>query len=504
MSKPSKKSKNYLAFRQGFGIGDLEKAVAERDDMLSQYYVGHERYLARAINRDDSASVFIGPKGVGKSAVLQMVRLTETACGNGERIIEVRPDDLAFNALVNIKSRTPLLETPRQNGFLFKSLWDFVLCVAVLEKEHHDRRAIEQVLSSWFGGRHAKEQSRLLDAAMDEAGGKKSMTDKMLSLVKEIEVQGSFGGVSGGVRVATAEPKATDSGTGDLSLLQLINSVARELPNRLSHDYYILIDDLDLHWQGTPLQNAFLGSLFLSIRKFSYAKKIKFVVSLRKKIYRQVDFEERDKFSDLVCEVSWSAAFVREMLQKRFSHSLCVSEAEVWSQLFAGTDFETLYANTDGMPREVIRLAVSCVKMGIQNGHTYVTPDDVLKGMRSFSESRLDDLSSDQIYQLPSLRLITKQFAGGKREFNLEHVREVAFQVATKIDAATCPELEWAIAGVDTPLQFAKSLVRAGFLMVKAGRNAQAAVPDVEEIELIEPNNWYAVHPMYAAGLGLA
>jgi len=100
-----KKRKATLPFRSGFGIGDLEKTVAERDDLLVNYYVGQEKYVSRALNRDDEAAVFIGPKGIGKSAILQMVRLDQIASGNSSRIIEIAPDDLAFNALVNIGDR---------------------------------------------------------------------------------------------------------------------------------------------------------------------------------------------------------------------------------------------------------------------------------------------------------------------------------------------------------------------------------------------------------------
>jgi hypothetical protein len=178
-----RKQRDFLAFRTDHGFGDLERFVAEGDDMLGQYYVGHDIYLARALSRDDKASVFIGPKGVGKSAILQMVRLQEVACGNKERVIEVAPDDLAFNALVHVQDRSPLLKTPGDNRWLFKSLWDYVLCVAILEREHGDRRAIEQALKNWFGGKHEKEQQRLLKAAIDDSGTKRSMTEKMLALV---------------------------------------------------------------------------------------------------------------------------------------------------------------------------------------------------------------------------------------------------------------------------------------------------------------------------------
>ncbi len=477
--------------------------MAEGDDLLSHYYVGDDLYLVRTRSRDDKASVFIGPKGVGKSAILQMVRLSEGAGGNQERIIEVAPDDLAFNALIQVHDRSPLLKTPGDNRWLFKSLWDYVLCVAILEREHGNRHGIEQALRKWFGGKHEQEQQRLLKAAIDDSGIKRSMTEKMLSLVEEIEIQGSFAGAGGGIKVKAQQSDSGIHQGSDLNTLQLINNVAKELPTHLNHEYFVLIDDLDLHWKGTDLQNAFLGSLFLSLRKLSFSRNIKFVVSLRKRIFRRVDIEERDKFSHMVCELHWTSEQVREMTERRLAHSLSIERHEIWSQLFPADGFKRLLGNTNGMPREVLRLAVDCVKEAKRVRHTRVEPGDMEHAIRTFSENRLDDLSSDHLHTLPGLRMVTQQFIGGKKEFDTEHLREIAFRLASRTlsDSVTMPD--WIGAGIDDPADFSRRLVMAGFLLVKDGRHDEPHEIDEDDLQSIDEHNWYAIHPMYTAGLQL-
>ncbi len=252
-----KKESNHLAFRSGYTASDLRRLVAEKDDLLSQYYVGEDTYVSAALNREDQTTFFIGPKGVGKSAILQMVRLREASSGNSARLIDVSPDDLAFNALVNITSRTPLLTHPGQNTWLFTSLWDYVLSVEVIRREHASATGLATFLNLLFGGKHEREQRQLLHASVSDDGHVMTMTDKMLALIKEIELEGEYGGVSVKGRVELGND-ANKRGT-DLQLLALVNSVARQLPKELKHDYFILIDDLDLHWTGSDVQNAFLA-----------------------------------------------------------------------------------------------------------------------------------------------------------------------------------------------------------------------------------------------------
>ncbi len=492
---------NVLRFRDGYGISDLETTVAEEDSNLAQYYVGRELFVDRATNREDSASVFIGPKGVGKSAVLQMVRNHASATGNESRLIEIAPDDLAFNALINIDSRTPLLKTPSQNQWLFTSLWDYVLCAEILHRESAGYGTIEKLLTSVLGDRNRKQQAKLLKITVDDEGKHLSMTDKMLALIEAVELEGEYDGVSGRAKVTLRE---NGQRSDDLQLLQLISSVAKQLPKSLSHEYYVLIDDLDLHWSSTPLQNAFLAAMFLSIRKMSRERSIKFVVSLRKSIYREINLEERDKFSPYVCEVEWGKAAVKDMVESRMNFAVNIARNRVWGTLFPDASFNYMWGNTDGMPREVLRLAGACIDRALKNGEKSVSADSINEATRRFSTERRDELASLFQYQYPGLGFVTRQFEGCRKEFNIDVIQEVALKVCDMVEGnLELPNLDWATCGFDDPVALARALLSCGFLLLKSGRSEEARAPLDEEIQLLDDKKWFAIHPMYHAGLGL-
>jgi len=491
-----------LTFRDGMTFSDLQRTVAERDDLLAQYYVGRERYVDRALNREDEASVFIGPKGVGKSAVLQMVRLDQESRGNTGRVIEIAPDDLAFNALVNVQSRTPLLNRPGDNQWLFTSLWDYVFSVELLRRESPSKGGVASILKSLFGTKHELEQKKLLQLTLNDDGTQSTMTDKMLALVHEIELEGTYGDVN-----VTAKVELEDSAlrSSDLKLLQLINNVAKSLPQTIKHEYFILIDDLDLHWTGSPLQNAFLGAMFFSIRKLSRASHIKFVASMRERIFREIELEERDKFSPLVCKVRWDREAVLEMVYKRIAFPLKITPQKIIKSLFPPNAFDRMLDCTDGMPRESIRVVVRIISEAVSNGSYSVTEKDMNDGIVAFSKDRLDDLASEYLRTYPSLSIVLRQFAGGHKDFNIEHVRESAFKVAD-IESQTgeLQDTQWATCGVDDPLSFTRSLLRTRFLMLKDGRTSKPRFATEHEILMLDEEKWYSIHPMYAPGLGLA
>src|SRR3954463_16304405 len=105
-----RKSFDFLRFKAGHDLHTLDKLVAEKDHQLESYYVAEDRYVARAIERNDPAIFYIGPKGVGKSAILQMVRLRNMV--GGARIINVTPEDIVISPLANAELNSPLLSDP--------------------------------------------------------------------------------------------------------------------------------------------------------------------------------------------------------------------------------------------------------------------------------------------------------------------------------------------------------------------------------------------------------
>ena len=115
----SRSGKDYLALKDSTENLDFGKLVAESDGLLSQYYIGHERYLKRALDVLDPAVFYVGPKGAGKSAVLQMVRLDRSA--DLDRLIDIQPDDLALSTINTVEATSPIVGDASKNQYIFAS-----------------------------------------------------------------------------------------------------------------------------------------------------------------------------------------------------------------------------------------------------------------------------------------------------------------------------------------------------------------------------------------------
>ncbi len=151
----------------------------------------------------------------------------------------------------------------------------------------------------------------------------------------------------------------------------------------------------------------------------------------------------------MVADVRWSKDLVRKMVEVRLALILSVNERDVWTSLFRDDAFEVVWSHTEGMPREVIRLAVKCVEMAQQNAHKHVTVDDLIAGLHLFSEERLDDLSNDMNRQYPGLASVVRGFKGGHKEFDLERVQEVGMMVTQRVSGTPHEnQYGWAMMGL--------------------------------------------------------
>ncbi len=273
---PKHGQRDYLQPKPNVHIHDLGRLVAEEDRHLAEYYVGREKYVERALNLHDPAVFFRGPKGVGKSAVLEMVRIEKAR--DERRLISISPDDLAFSALANVDCSTPILSAAERSQWLFKTLWDYVLAVEILRRELPD---LPTFLVNIFGGKQKKQARKLLELSLDDDGTQRTLTQRILELIREVEMTGSAEGLNLSAKVILDK---TAAGPQHLTLLSQINQVAKGLSSQIKHDYFILIDDLDLHWNDSDIQNAFIAALFMSLRKLNKPP-LRFLVAIRDDIY---------------------------------------------------------------------------------------------------------------------------------------------------------------------------------------------------------------------------
>jgi hypothetical protein len=475
----------------------MGRLVAEEDTNLRSYYVGRELYVDRALNIDDPIVFYMGPKGIGKSAVLQMVRLEKAH--DVKRIINISPDDLAFSALANLRVESPVLRDVGKGQWLFKSLWDYVLLMELWERENSGTHDIWAKFKALFRSKDEKRIHRLFSITISDKGNPLSLTDRILQLIREVEVSAQKGEleVSGKVGVGHGAPR-------QFQLLSEINHAVKTLPAMLRNEYYVLIDDLDLYWENEPNQNAFIAAVFLSLRRLS-RRPVKFVVSIREDIYRCLPLTDKDKSRDRLCRMQWDLSSVREMVEKRMVTALKCKSSEIWGNVFPKDAFGVLTKHSTKKPRELIRLVALCIARAVTNGHKRVLKQDIHEALREYSVERLGDLVSEYRFVYPSLDVVLHKFFGKQKEFDFIALDNLATELAIEAlehDSMTMP-WQWA-GGFDGRAEdFARLLLDLGFLQAKANRTAPPEPYDPDQMGGISSRMWFAVHPMYAPGLRL-
>ncbi|MAT13855.1 MAG: hypothetical protein CMJ46_01130 [Planctomyces sp.] len=503
MGTRGSKTKVYVSFRKDFALGDLRRLTAEDDPNLSFYYVREERYVARALSRNDSASVFLGPRGVGKSAILQMTRSHAQTFGDEARLIELSPDDLIYNALSNIDARTPFFESPSELSWLFTSLWDYVICLEILRKEPNIG-TIESLASKWIGSGNTYKKQQLLKLTLDDKGNQRSIMQKVITLVSAIKTSVNVKGT--GVTAEAHFHETNAASTENLELLNLINSIAKTISTSISREYYILIDDLDVHWTGTELQRAFLGALFYSIRKLSKpsrgTRKIKFIVSLRTHIFDECYIEERGKFRDFISHVSWEECDLKNMIQSRMSTILNTDESEVWTKLFPPGTFDRFLKDTNRLPREMLGVAIEAIETAQAEGTTSVTESQIDRAIENFSRERRAELVSFHELKYPGLGTLLSLFSLAEKQFDFHALEDVALTMQIiREERNEILDWDWATSGTQQPLNLARILLEIGFLDLKSDERSAPRIPTKSDIGLISHKNWYAVNRLYQPGL---
>lgn len=495
----SKKKQKAILKRAYTNLGHLR---AEDDDSLGLYYVSSGGFLDRALDRTDPAIFFRGPKGIGKSAVLKMVELYHHADIN--RVVRINPDDLAFTALANISTQTPLVREAEKNQWLFKSLWNYVLAMRLLKSEYPARATILDKVLACFRSEQQNQARHLLSLSFTDAGQvEPSLTSTMIRLVNEIEIAIETSGVRGSALVKL-DPSHSEV-SHQLVVLNLVDQVARALPTLLHKEYFVLIDDLDLHWHNEPVQNALIAALFTSMAKLRAAKNIKFVVAIRSDIYRYLPIEDKDKSRDWICDIFWDRNALQALIEKRMLKLHNIGPRDLWGTMFPQGAFDLMIQHSLMRPRELIRQTELAFEFAFRAGHAEVQPEDLHQAFSRNAREKIEELEQEYGHTLPGIADVLLRFSGWDREFPLSRLQELSTDLTLEVicPGDKPPRYSWAGQYDGKPLELAKQLVAVGFLQVKVSQNA----PPEDEIDpaLIDKiaQPWFAIRPIYRPCLAL-
>lgn len=287
-----------------FPFVDLGKVVAEDDQDLRNYFVETDsyRFLTQPNRR---CAFFIGKKGAGKSAMLQMVRLKSV----NDRWVNLPFSNVSYDMVVGIDTLKAYHEKAR--SLIFRAAWTAnILCALNICSKKKD---------VVYGQTEAEKHFARVMSEMAR-GGKASLLYPILRWIKEhIKV----------IKV----PKALGDNSIDLSSPSIIERLATE---ELMHsieaareglgevvaeeDVYVLIDDLDEDWSNEAIHNQYLRALFEAIEKFRHVPYVHFVVALRLDIFQSIGVSNPDKLADHRCILAWSLKDLEKVIHNRIKN----------------------------------------------------------------------------------------------------------------------------------------------------------------------------------------
>ncbi|TWT39876.1 hypothetical protein KOR42_50820 [Thalassoglobus neptunius] len=193
------------------------------------------------------------------------------------------------------------------------------------------------------------------------------------------------------------------------------------------------------------------------------------------------------------------------MLDHRIAFKLRVSQGDIWGGLLPENAFREIWNSSNGRPREAIRLATLAATTAVEEGHTKITSGDIISAIRRFSNERIREVTGEWTYQFPGIELIVRKMEGWPKEFAFSQIEELVEITHLEIQCGDPGSnlYSWVTGFAGNPMGFARVLLNAEILWIKRSRTDDATVFDpLRPVELTK-DRWFAIHPMFAPGLGL-
>lgn len=440
---------------------NLGGVVAEGEGELEALYV-ENGYLDAALDHADHRCFVIGRTGSGKSALLRMVAARRPS----SNVLALTASDFSFREIELSAGIAHLHRLGGNLNYLFKTIWKYLLVVALLKRRYRDLRerknVIQRLMMAVFDQKKSKAYAFLL--RNEELYGEKSFSDRLSVMVAQLDASVQATLTTKGVRVT---PGSLDIGEVSLTLgydgqqdrsRRPGGDVSGNMRKELGHEiativerdwdvlalqqvvellesdflegqrYWVLIDDLDKAFSETRLSGEFIRALFEVIMEMSYLSSVRFLVALRTNIFSSLQFYQREKVHGFCMSLRWDELELRTILEQRVRWSFRTPDLEVFRRgsVFPATvrdgakqvpTFEYLMARTLERPRDLITFAQHCLEEGL--GRDAISGDAIARAERKYSGSRIEALEDEWAEQFPALSVVLGGFRRVRRKFGI-------------------------------------------------------------------------------------
>jgi hypothetical protein len=367
--------------------------VAERDTDLLEYFIS-----TKAFERASSgaASVIIGPKGSGKTAILKAL---QSKWGEQNTIV-ITPEVFATSMLRQVVEGH---EGVWEEDQAFTSTWIFTILVEVFKR-----------LSANPKGVPANTLKKLRTFLRDNANYQElDLFTRFIGYLRRIE------GVKVGPYELTVKTRLLQELYSLSSLYEIVPSL-----RGAGGEIFILLDELDQGWDNSRHANRFVASLLQAAIKIqSLGLKAHVVAFLRSEIFDLIkdQLDQLDKLRSSIEIIKWSDGEFADLIVKRIAHSLAFShsrtghEIAIVSALFDGNfqgmnGFFYVLSRTSFRPREILQFVSHAHRLAVEAGQTPISTDTVFKAEEDFSFWKLEHICSEYAHIYPKLKELLGTF----------------------------------------------------------------------------------------------
>jgi hypothetical protein len=475
----------------------LGAPAAERDIErgLAEYFVESETYDRVRLG---SKRIVIGARGIGKSAIFQVLAQRERDAGS--YVIELAPEDYSYELLNQTMASEDHGSWAKLGAYAVA--WKYLIYVLIMKeiskKRIHLKKGAANEIYKYVRDHHSNQQSSKLSA--------------LISYLKRLE------GIKIGKYEATVKARELEK----LYRLEEINHLLPSLKEIASNRRIIvLVDELDRGWDSSEDARAFVAGLFQAcISVNSIHDNLRVYMSLRQELYDDVPalYDDAQKYRDLIETIRWNDSSLLKLIAKRIRHSMpalaAADDETCWNSLFSGVpgsrgkgSYRYMIDRTLYRPREIIQFctqAIECCREshpGIPLRHAAVREAEHI-----YSAERTKDIAAEHRFQYPGLMNVLEAFRGRAQLLDREDLEFLCLELITG-EIPSSGTGAWL--SNCTPDELIEILWHVGFLQAEAGRDADGR--KTTAVSYLGPHQAnhlnmaaarrFQVHPMFQAYL---
>jgi len=381
-----------------FGAPSAERDI---DRGLEEYFVESEAYNRV---RTGAKRIVVGSRGIGKSAIFQVLARRERDAGS--YVIELSPEDYSYELL----SQTMVAEQRGSWAKLgaYAAAWKYLIYVLIMKevarRRVHLKKGEASQIYRYVRDHHANAQGSKLSA--------------LVSYLKRME----------GIKIGKYEASVRTRELEKLYKLEEIHHLLPALQQVAEHRRIIvLVDELDRGWDSSEDAQAFVAGLFqacLSVNALH--DNLRVYISLRQELYDDVPalYEDAQKYRDLIETIHWTEASLLTLMANRIRHTLpalaASDDLDCWSSLFAAPpgqsrarSFGYMIDRTLYRPREIIQFCTQVIEFALDGQPGPPWPHRTIAGAEAlYSADRARDIAAEYRFQWPGLLSVIDAFRG--------------------------------------------------------------------------------------------